>query len=151
MYAKSAKAVSLLFTCIGLACPASAQSLNVTLSGLQSDQGKLVVRVYNSDKQWLSDKPNEIYKLHTINLKDQVKDEKLEFSLDLPDGDYALSVFQDKDEDGALKSNWIGIPREPVAISNNAKGSMGAPEFKDAKFQIAGQPVLQTLNLANFN
>ncbi|QYJ78833.1 DUF2141 domain-containing protein [Shewanella acanthi] len=151
MYAKPAKAVSLLFTCIGLACSVSAQSLNVTLSGLQSDQGKLVVRVYNSDKQWLSDKPNEIYKLHTINLKDQVKDEKLEFSLDLPDGDYALSVFQDKDEDGALKSNWIGIPREPVAISNNAKGSMGAPEFKDAKFQIAGQPVLQTLNLANFN
>ncbi len=151
MYVKSAKMLCLLSTGLGLSAPLSAQSLNVTLSGLQSDQGKLVVRVYNSDKQWLSDKPNEIFKLHTINLKDQVKDEKLEFSLDLPDGDYALSVFQDKDEDGALKSNWIGIPREPVAISNNAKGSMGAPEFKDAKFQIAGQPVLQTLNLANFN
>ncbi len=151
MYAKSAKAVSLLFTCIGLACSASAQSLNVTLTGLQSDQGKLVVRVYNSDKQWLSAKSDEIYKLHTINLKDQVKDEKLEFSLDLPDGDYALSVFQDKDEDGELKSNWIGIPREPVAISNNAKGSMGAPKYQDAKFQIAGQPVTQALNLANFN
>lgn len=49
-------------------------------------------------------------------------------------GRYAVAVFHDVDGDLKLKTNFIGIPREPVGASNNAKGSMGPPKFRDAAF-----------------
>ena len=36
-----------------------------------------------------------------------------------------------------MDTNFLGIPKEPIACSNNAKGSFGPPKFKDAKFAIA--------------
>ena len=62
-----------------------------------------------------------------------------------------MYAFQDKDNDGELKSNWIGIPKEPVATSNNAKGSMGPPKYNDAKFTVAGEKSQQNMQLANMD
>ncbi|MFC4654166.1 DUF2141 domain-containing protein [Rheinheimera marina] len=130
---------------------ASAQNLTIHLSGVKSEQGQLVVRVYNNKKHWLSDKADEIFKQQSFPLQGQVKDASVQLSLDLPAGDYAISLFQDLDSNAELKSNWIGIPKEPVATSNNAKGSMGPPSYKDAAFQIADQPVEQQLNLTSID
>ncbi|MDF3125322.1 DUF2141 domain-containing protein [Rheinheimera sp. 1928-s] len=151
MYAKTITAASLFVASLSVAGMASAQNLTVILSGLTSEQGQLVVRVYNSEKHWLSDKTDEIFQQQSFALQGQVKDATIQFSLELPAGDYALSLFQDKDNNGELKSNWIGIPKEPVATSNNAKGSMGPPDYKDAVFQIADQPAVQQLNLASID
>ena len=52
-------------------------------------------------------------------------------------GRYALSVYQDLDGDGRLKSNFLGIPREPVAVSNNAPARFGPPRFADAAFAVS--------------
>lgn len=52
-------------------------------------------------------------------------------------GRYALSVYQDLDGDGRLKSNFLGIPREPVAVSNNASSRFGPPRFADAAFAVS--------------
>ena len=65
----------------------------------------------------------------------------------LPPGEYALSVFQDVDDDTKLKSNFIGIPREPAALSNNIRPRFGPPKYKDAVFTIGGEPVEQKLSL----
>ena len=32
--------------------------------------------------------------------------------------------------------NFMGIPKEDIACSNNAKGFMGPPKYEDAKFTI---------------
>lgn len=138
---------AVLFSAALCASPVTAQNLTISLSGVQSEQGQLVVRVYNNKKHWLSDKANEIFKQQSFPLQGQVKDASVQLSLELPAGDYAISLFQDLDSNTELKSNWIGIPKEPVATSNNAKGSMGPPDYKDALFQVADQPVVQQLNL----
>lgn len=52
-------------------------------------------------------------------------------------GRYALSVYQDLDGDGRLKANFLGIPREPVAVSRDAKGKFGPPSFADAAFAVS--------------
>ena len=49
-------------------------------------------------------------------------------------GRYAVAVFHDVDADLKLDTNLLGIPREPVGASNNAKGSLGPPKFRDAAF-----------------
>jgi uncharacterized protein (DUF2141 family) len=53
-------------------------------------------------------------------------------------GAYAISVFHDENSNGKLDTNFVGIPREGVGASNNAKGHFGPPKFDAAAFHFAG-------------
>lgn len=68
----------------------------------------------------------------------------------LPPGKYALSLFHDENGNYALDTNFIGIPKEGVAASNNAKGRFGPPKFKDAVFDVGTETVRQTLRMYYF-
>jgi uncharacterized protein (DUF2141 family) len=55
---------------------------------------------------------------------------------DLPAGVYAAAIYQDIDKNNDLKTNWIGLPQEPIGFSNNVRIKMGPPSFTDAQFQV---------------
>ncbi|MBT6435801.1 MAG: DUF2141 domain-containing protein [Deltaproteobacteria bacterium] len=55
----------------------------------------------------------------------------------LPYGDYAIGVLHDLNKDKKMETNWIGMPKEDLAVSNNAKGGpMGGPKWDKAKFTL---------------
>ena len=54
----------------------------------------------------------------------------------LPKGVYAISSFHDINDNKKMDTNFIGIPKEPIGMSNNAKGFMGPPKYKDSKFNL---------------
>lgn len=62
---------------------------------------------------------------------------------DIPMRSYAISVFHDENSDKKVNSNFIGIPKEGIGVSNNAKGHFGPPKFDEAKFEFnrSGQTV----------
>jgi uncharacterized protein (DUF2141 family) len=63
--------------------------------------------------------------------------ERVEFSLELPTNrPLAIAVFQDNDGNGKLTKSQMGIPREPYGFSNNARGILGPPKFKQAAFEL---------------
>ena len=53
-------------------------------------------------------------------------------------GRYAVSAFHDENSNGKMDSNFIGIPKEGVGASNDAKGRFGPPKFEAAAFQYSG-------------
>ena len=53
-------------------------------------------------------------------------------------GTYAVSVFHDENSNGKLDTNIMGIPREGVGASNNARGHFGPPKFAAAAFPFSG-------------
>lgn len=55
-------------------------------------------------------------------------------------GTYAAMCFHDENKNGKLDRGLFGIPTEGTVASNNAKGTLGPPSFKDAKFVFAGAP-----------
>jgi uncharacterized protein (DUF2141 family) len=58
----------------------------------------------------------------------------LEFSMD-HEGRYAVVVYQDVDDDGALDTTIVGYPTEPFGFSNDAHVKMfGPPDFEDCAF-----------------
>ncbi|MFO0578336.1 MAG: DUF2141 domain-containing protein [Polyangia bacterium] len=65
-------------------------------------------------------------------------------------GVYSGGAFHDANDNGKLDTNWIGIPKEGVASSNNAKGRMGPPKFKDASFEYKGGLFTQDLRMKYF-
>ena len=59
---------------------------------------------------------------------------RLVFS-DLADGQYAVKVFHDENNNHSLDTNMLGVPSEGYGFSNNA-GSFGPASFKDASFSL---------------
>lgn len=55
----------------------------------------------------------------------------------LTEGTYAVTIYHDENGDHELDTNFFGIPKEGLGVSNNAKGSMGPPSFKDAAIQVS--------------
>jgi len=53
-------------------------------------------------------------------------------------GQYAVSVFHDENSNGKMDTNFIGMPKEGVGASNDAKGHMGPPKFAAAAFRYTG-------------
>lgn len=56
----------------------------------------------------------------------------------LAPGRYAIRAFHDVDGDGRMGANPFGIPTEPFAFSNNARGAFGPATWADAAFEVAG-------------
>lgn len=55
---------------------------------------------------------------------------------DIPPGEYGMAVYQDLDNDKKLKTNMIGMPKEPIGFSNDARIVMGPPSFKQAGVKV---------------
>ena len=66
---------------------------------------------------------------------------------DVPPGTYALVVLHDENMNGRVDYNWLGIPREGYGFSNDAKGALGAPSFKQAAFVYDGKTLDLTITL----
>lgn len=63
-------------------------------------------------------------------------------------GEYAASVFLDKNGNGKLDTNAIGSPKEPWGVSQDAKSKrFGPPLYKDAKFDYPGGAVTIPITL----
>jgi uncharacterized protein (DUF2141 family) len=56
----------------------------------------------------------------------------------LPDGDYAVQMFHDEDDNGEMKTNLFGIPSEGYGFSNGARAAFGPPKFADMKVTVRG-------------
>ena len=59
------------------------------------------------------------------------------YSIIVPPGVYSLMLIDDKNDNGVLDTNWMGVPNEGCGASNGAKGGpMGGPSWDDAKFEV---------------
>jgi uncharacterized protein (DUF2141 family) len=52
-------------------------------------------------------------------------------------GTYAVSVFHYENGNGKLDTNFMGMPREGVGASNDARGHFGPPKFAAAAFRFS--------------
>ena len=110
-----------------------AANLRVVATNVKSDQGKIYIWVYDKKDDWLSDR----YRTQkSVTVAGNRTDDTVTTELLLPAGEYALSVFQDVNDDGKLARNFIGIPKEPAGLSNNLRPRFGPPKYKDAKFAV---------------
>jgi uncharacterized protein (DUF2141 family) len=108
--------------------------IHVEIAGLRNDKGQVVCDLHssadgfpkNGDKA-LAHAKSPISNGHAV--------------CDFPDvkaGTYAVAVFHDENSNGKLDTNFMGIPREGVGASNNAKGHFGPPKFSAAAFRFSG-------------
>lgn len=68
----------------------------------------------------------------------------------LPAGDYAISTFQDEDNNGVLDTNAFGQPTEGYGATNNNLPALSPPTFADSQIHVAdGNTITTDINLKN--
>ncbi|WP_422091870.1 DUF2141 domain-containing protein [Tenacibaculum ovolyticum] len=104
-------------------------TITLEFKGIKSNKGSLFVALYNTEGTFLK-KPLNGTIVKIVNKK------AIAVLKDISDGVYAVSVFHDINDNKKMDTNFLGIPKEPTGMSNNAKGFMGPPKYKDAKFNV---------------
>lgn len=136
------KKLLIFLSFMGAATALADTSVTVKIEPIADRSGPIVVRVYDSKKTWL--KKELLTK--TVPLPDS-DDIAVQFELQMAPGNYAIHVFQDIDNNGKMKTNFIGIPKEPTGVSNDAKGRFGPPKFKDAAVEVGDSPTSLAIRL----
>lgn len=112
-FSRSARFFAAAALCIALPASVSAADIavKVVATGVEASKGQVYFAVYDNEKDY---KKNVYYKSAAVpSVPGSVECEFL-----LPEGEYVISIYQDTNANGKLDSNLIGIPKEPVGISN---------------------------------
>ena len=110
----------------------SGSTLTVTILNFRNNLGQVSVALYSSEDGFPKS-PDKAVKIVTAPISNKKSVVVFE---SLPAGEYAISVFHDENKNGKMDSNFFGIPKEGVGASNDARGHLGPPHYKDAKFHF---------------
>lgn len=120
--------------------PVSADTLTITISDIRVSEGRLMVQVANSEKgfEFAEDSAPA-----PVAISQLAEAGEMTFEVALPPGTYAARVLHDVNGNGRMDSNFIGMPKEPWAFSNNAVGNRGPAKWQDAKFEVSGDTTMK--------
>jgi len=118
--------------------------VRVELEGLVDATGKVYIAVYDNDDDWLGD---DVFASREVDIESAREGELVSTELLLPPGEYAITIFYDSNGNGELDTNFIGLPKEPIAMSNNAKPRFGPPKYEDAAFEVVLEPIIQRVKI----
>jgi uncharacterized protein (DUF2141 family) len=127
--------------CVVAAEPVSAAALTVTVDNLRNGDGEVRLSAYAAPAEWLDNSVPDHDKVEPAR-KDGVV-----FHFDLPPGIYAVASFHDENGNGQFAQNFLGIPEEGYAFSNNLRPVFVAPSFEDASFTLPPEGIAMTIHM----
>jgi uncharacterized protein (DUF2141 family) len=124
--------------------PTPSELIHVEVSGMRNDKGQIVCALFSSAADFPKNGDKAVAQSKGLISHGN---SACEFP-DVPPGRYAVSVFHDENSNGKMDTNFMGIPREGVGASNNARGHLGPPKFDDAAFRYSGGKLDLTITIA---
>ena len=115
--------------------PVSAElsSLKVTVTDAVTTTGSIEVTLFNSSESFLK----EAF-LQQSGKASEDGTFVAEF-VGLEEGEYAVVVVHDENDNGAYDSGFLGFGGESLGYSNNASSWLSRPDFDDAKLSIGAE------------
>lgn len=121
--------VGSLSTLLLMSQAANAAQLKVNISEVNQGKGHLMVGLYASEQDFNQGKASFGSRVKAENGSELVVFENV------PEGSYAIKIYQDENSNQKLDFNFMGIPQEGYGYSNNV-GRFGAPAFNEAVFSV---------------
>ncbi|MFO7617726.1 MAG: DUF2141 domain-containing protein [Bacteroidales bacterium] len=116
----------------GLGTPQEAPVLEVTISQVRSDKGRILVSVYSDPGQY----PYKPFRTCPVS-KDSLNDGRLTAVIHgLAPGTYVLGLLDDENGSGNMEYTRIGIPKEGFGFSNNQKPLFSKPDYEKLTFKV---------------
>ncbi|MEP7005891.1 MAG: DUF2141 domain-containing protein [Sphingomonas bacterium] len=104
-------------------------TLTITFHGVETRTGSVMIALYDA-AGWTGGKPIRVAMADAAAAAPSVS------IADLPPGRYGIKAFHDVDGDGKMGTNPFGMPTEPFAFSNDAKGNRGPASWDAASFEV---------------
>jgi uncharacterized protein (DUF2141 family) len=110
-------------------------NLKIEVKGIKQSKGTMAYCLFNNKEGFPGDN-SKAFRSGFINIHEENTD--LNFTINnIPPGEYAVSVFQDLNNDQKLNKNFLGIPKEPVGASQNPKSRLGPPRYQQSRFILS--------------
>ena len=122
----------------------SATTLTVVISDIRSDIGVLNIAVYDNKNDWLG---SSTVQKRSLQVLENGVGGVVTTSFEVEPGEYAISVHHDDNDNGKMDTNFIGIPKEPMGLSNGAVPKFGPPKYKDAEFHAGDEDLEMPIKL----
>ena len=113
----------------GLFLQAQNNTIEVNMSGFDSNDGKAMVGLFVEEETFLRN-PEQSLSASITDQKSRV------IFTNIPDGVYAVSVYHDENDNGEIDLLMGILPKEDTGTSNNPNTVMGPPKWEDAKFEV---------------
>ena len=131
-----------LLFCVALPMAVPAQSrpqirLSAKVQLSQDAHGELAYLVFASHSGFPGGSEKAI--LHSF-LPIPTGKQTMQVDVDLPPGRNAVSVHEDLNANHKLDKGFLGIPLEPVGVSNNPSARMRPPRVDDSSFRLGAKP-----------
>jgi len=105
--------------------------LTVSVIGIEVLKGKVMIALFNSKETYFN------YDEISAGAEVPIDSSSVTHTFKgLPPGTYAVTIYQDVDNNGEMNRSWIGFPKEPYAFSNNFRSMIRPASFKDASFLL---------------
>jgi uncharacterized protein (DUF2141 family) len=131
--------VTIFFLCLSLETFSQTQStssdtLTIYATHLSSDEGNVIAKLYRESDPF----PSKPFMETSVNISDGKA--TIVFST-ISYGSYAAILCHDKNSNGKIDHNFLGIPAEPLGFSNGWKLTLfsGMPSFNKLKFDFSPQ------------
>jgi uncharacterized protein (DUF2141 family) len=133
----------MLFLCVAVLVAGSAFaddiSVTIEVNGITVNGGSVYVAVYSNVDDYKAETAYTKFILEPVN-------SAITSELELPEGEYVISVFQDKNGDGKLNKTIFGIPTEHVGMTNYSL--RGAPSgFNKLKTPVNNDTTKLVVNM----
>ena len=104
------------------------KKLTVEITNVTSEEGQIILAIYNSSENY-----DKRIAFQEVKVKPEI--DTVIFETNVPDGEYLVMLVHDINNNGKLDTSFIGMPKEPVGLSNyDGKGIPG--KFKKHKFSV---------------
>ena len=108
-----------------------AADLTVEIRGLRSNKGNIHIAVYNTPETYPdSDGMIQEAQIPITSLKAEHR------FAGLAPGAYAIATYHDENANDDFDTNFIGLPLEGYAFSNDARVFFGPPGFDSARIEL---------------
>jgi uncharacterized protein (DUF2141 family) len=112
-------------------------SATIEINVVMVNGGKVAVAVFSNENQFKKKEPYISFWLESTN-------DKISYNIDLPEGEYVITVYQDENNNGKLDSFFFR-PRELVGMTNYTGGIPG--NFQKLKTPINANNKRININL----
>jgi uncharacterized protein (DUF2141 family) len=107
-------------------------TLRVRVAGIQPTHGQMRIALFASEDGFPID-ANKAERIDSL----PVTGPEVEWVADhVATGKWAVVVLHDEDEDGRMKTDWLGRPREGWGVSNGDQHRSGLPRFDESAVEV---------------
>jgi uncharacterized protein (DUF2141 family) len=103
--------------------------LEVVVSNVKNNEGTIRVGIFRDQETFLK---KAVY--------GKVVNAEIERTIvlfdDMPPGKYSVSIIHDENGNEELDTNLLGVPKEGIGFSNDARGSFGPPSFEKTTITV---------------